>query len=686
MLGKSIGSIDENIIKEAQIKKTIRIHLDKELRYLDHGIKVLSLFFIDEVKKYRTPEGEKGPYAEMFERCYNELINLPKYQPLKSQFPADATAIHNGYFSQDKKGAFKDTKGDTAADYDTYNTIMKDKEWLLSYDCPLRFIFSHSALKEGWDNPNVFQICTLIEQKSTFTCRQKIGRGLRLCVNQDGERIEDKNINVLHVVANESFSEFAETLQKEIETETGVKFGTLQISLFSGMTYTETKKVEKTITKDQAQTVVEALKTVGAITAEGKVDTTKAEIVIPKELETVKEEVIKVIEEEKTVDVEQIAGKSYTEEVTEEKTVTYDDAQELITHFEQKGYVSKSGKIKDTMKEALLHGTLDLPKKFEAARERLESIVKKADNKLPIRDDSKEVIVRLNKQVMLSPEFMELWNKIKQKTAYRVQIDTDVLVENCVKELKAMPEIPKARLITKTASYDIRNAGVGYVETETRLEDLKDTYSSLPNILGIISEETLIKKATVAEIIQKSGRAQDFLNNPQAFMEQCLEIIRHNRHALAIDGIKYVKLDGKEYYAQEIFDSTELVANLDKNAVKVEHSIYDHIIYDSSTVEKPFAVALDRDPDVKMFFKIPDRFKIDTPIGTYNPDWAVLWEKNGEQKLYFILETKGTESLFNLKTPEQLKIHCGKEHFKALGNGLEMHGPVKDWDKFKINV
>ena len=685
MLGKSIGSIDENIIKEAQIKKTIRIHLDKELRYLDHGIKVLSLFFIDEVKKYRTPEGEKGPYAEMFERCYNELINLPKYQPLKQQFPHDVTAIHNGYFSQDKKGVFKDTKGDTAADYDTYNTIMKDKEWLLSYDCPLRFIFSHSALKEGWDNPNVFQICTLIEQKSTFTCRQKIGRGLRLCVNQDGERIEDKNINILHVVANESFSEFAENLQKEIETETGVKFGTLQISLFSGMTYTETKKVEKTITKEQAQTVVEALKTVGAITPEGKVDTTKAEVVIPKELEVVKEEVIKVIEEEKTVDVEEIAGKSYTEEVTEEKTVTYDDAQELITHFEQKGYVSKSGKIKDTMKEALLHGTLDLPKKFEAARERLESIVKKADNKLPIRDDSKEVIVRLNKQVMLSPEFMELWSKIKQKTAYRVQIDTDLLVENCVKELKAMPEIPKARLITKTASYDIRNAGVGYVETETRLEDLKDTYSSLPNILGIISEETLIKKATVAEIIQRSGRAKDFLNNPQAFMEQCLEIIRHNRHALAIDGIKYVKLDGKEYYAQEIFDSTELVANLDKNAVKVEHSVYDHIIYDSSTVEKPFAIALDRDPDVKMFFKIPDRFKIDTPIGTYNPDWAVLWEKNGEQKLYFVLETKGTESLFNLKTPEQLKIHCGKEHFKALDNGIEMHGPIKDWDKFKIN-
>ena len=259
-LGKAIGSIDENIIKEAQIKRTIQFHLDKELRYTEKGIKVLSLFFIDEVKKYRGTDGEKGIYAEMFERCYNELINQPKYSELKSKFPASVDAVHNGYFSQDKKGILKDTKGDTIADYDTYNAIMRDKEWLLSFDCPLRFIFSHSALKEGWDNPNVFQVCTLIDQKSTFTCRQKIGRGLRLCVNQDGDRIEDKNINILHVVANESFAEFADTLQKEIETETGVKFGTIQISLFSGMKYTETKTVEKTITTEQAQMAIETLK------------------------------------------------------------------------------------------------------------------------------------------------------------------------------------------------------------------------------------------------------------------------------------------------------------------------------------------------------------------------------------------------------------------------------------------
>ena len=685
-LGKAIGSVDENILKEAQIRRTIQAHLDKELRYTEKGIKVLSLFFIDEVKKYRTADGEKGIYAEMFERCYEELINKPKYALLKSQFPASVEKVHDGYFSQDKKGVLKNTKGDTIADYDTYNTIMKDKEWLLSFDCPLRFIFSHSALKEGWDNPNVFQVCTLIDQKSTFTCRQKIGRGLRLCVNQDGERIEDKNINILHVMANESFSEFAETLQKEIEDETGIKFGTLQISLFSGMKYTETKTVERTITQDQAQKTIEVLKQSGIISESGKVEKKSEEIKeieIPQELEPVKDEVVKVIESTGTVTQEALAGTTYTETVTVEKEVSHDDAQELMQHFEKKGYVSKSGKIKDTMKNALRNGTLDLPKKFEAARERLESVVRNADRKIPIRDASKEVIVHLKKQAMLSPEFMELWSKIKQKTAYRVQIDTEKLVKNCVKELKAMPEIPKARLVSQTAQINIQNPGVTYTEREFKTADIDDTYSSLPYILGIISEETLIKRATVARIINESGRAKDFLNNPQAFMEKCLEIIKHNRHALAIDGIKYVKLDGQEYYAQEIFDSAELVANLDKNAVAVNRSIYDHIIYDSSTIEKPFAKALDDDPDVKMFFKIPDRFKIETPIGTYNPDWAVYLERDGEKKLFFILETKGTTELFGLRTPEQLKIHCGTEHFKALDNGVEMR-IAKDWKEFKV--
>lgn len=688
-VGKTIGAVDENIIKKAQIRKTIDAHFTKELMYHDMGIKVLSLFFIDEVKKYRTIEGEKGVYALMFEKCYNELINLPKFALLKELYTADVASTHNGYFSQDKKGVYKNTKGDTLADDDTYNTIMKDKEWLLSFECPLRFIFSHSALKEGWDNPNVFQVCTLIEQKSTFTCRQKIGRGLRLCVDQDGNRIEDKNINVLHVIANESFAEFAETLQKEIEEETGVKFGVLQIGLFSGMTYIETKTVEKTVTPSQTQDLISQFEMKGYIDESGKITKEAKQAVenntieLPPELAPARKQITDIITQlVDKVDPTAITNIVYTETVEEEKTVTYEQAAELMEHFEKKDYITKSGKIKDTMKNALLTGTLDLPSKFEAARKRFEGIIARSDNKPPIRDASREVVVKLNKQVLISPEFRELWDKIKQKTTYRVNINTETLVVNCVRELQDMPPIPKARLVTHIADIHIENAGVSHTARSMQTADIENTYDSLPHILSIISEETLIKKDTVRRIILDSGRSTDFLNNPQAFLEKALDIIRRNRHALAIDGIKYVKLDGKEYYAQEIFSSEELAANLDKDAVAVKNSVYDYVIYDSSTVEKPFAIALDNDPDVKLFFKIPERFKIETPIGTYNPDWAVYMNKDGSEKLYFIFETKGTTSMWGLRTTEQLKIHCGKEHFKALDNAVGFSVET-NWGEFK---
>jgi len=686
-LGKAIGDVDENIVKKAQIRRTIETHLDKELRYLDKGIKVLSLFFIDKVDKYRHEDGTPGIYATMFEECYQELMAKPKYAVLQERFTTDVSKVHNGYFSQDKKGRLKDTKGDTQADDDTYNTIMRDKEWLLSFECPLRFIFSHSALREGWDNPNVFQVCTLIEQKSTFTCRQKVGRGLRLCVNQDGERIEDKNINVLHVMANESFSEFASTLQKEIEDETGVKFGVLQFSLFSGMVYEARRDVEKQVTTEQAQAVVEALKTAGVVNEAGQVATVvkPKEIELPKALEPIKEVVQDIIEKAQPVAVESLTGTTYTETVVEEHTVTHEEATELLEHFEQKGYITSTGKVKDTMKNALKNGTLDLPKKYEAARERFEQIIANADRKPPVRDASRDVVVRLNKQVMLSPEFLELWNKIKQKTAYRVSIDTEQLVENCVKAIREMPHIPKTRLVSQTADIHIEQAGISHIEREMRTMDIANDYQALPDIITAISDETLLTPATVNRILVESGRCGDFLNNPEAFLEQVVELIRSHRHALAIDGIRYVKLDGQEYYVQEIFDTTELLANLDRNAVKVEHSVYDYVVYDSSTVEKPVAVALDNDPNVKMFFKIPSRFKIETPIGTYNPDWAVYLNKNGEEKLYFVLETKGDTSFMHLKTSEQLKIHCGKEHFKALNAGVELE-TATSWTELRKRI
>lgn len=690
-LGKAIGDIDEDIVKRAQIRRTIEAHLDKELRYTDKGIKVLSLFFIDKVEKYRHEDGTPGIYAKMFEECYLELIAKPKYAAIRESFSSDITKLHNGYFSQDKKGKLKDTKGDTQADDDTYNTIMRDKEWLLSFECPLRFIFSHSALKEGWDNPNVFQVCTLIEQKSTFTCRQKVGRGLRLCVNQDGERVEDKNINVLHVMANESFAEFADTLQREIEEDTGVKFGVLQLDLFSGMVYEDVVTEEKQFDETSAQSVIDCMVEKGLATADGVITQKAKQILteqtdeLPEELESAKETIKTLVEKGDSIQASDIIGQTYTETVTVEKTVTYDDAKELMEHFEKKGYITGSGKMKDTMKTALKTGTLDLPKKYEAARSRFESIISTADRKPVVRDASKDVVVRLNKRVMLSPEFNALWERIKQKTAYRVNIDTDELIENCVKDLQNMPTIHKARLISQTADIHIENAGVSHVEREFRTTDIADSYCELPDIITAISDATLLTPATVKEILIQSGRLKDFLNNPQSFLEKTTEIIRNNRHALAIEGISYIKLDGQEYFAQQIFDTEELIANLDRNAVKVEHSVYDYIVYDSSTVERPFAVALDNDPDVKMFFKIPDNFKIDTPIGNYNPDWAVFLNKNGEEKLYFVIETKGSLNPFERKGKENLKIHCGKQHFKALDNGIELKEAV-DWKDFRVTL
>lgn len=690
MLGQAIGGVDENVIKRAQIYHTIKTHLDKELRLVDKGIKVLSLFFIDEVKKYRTEDGSKGIYAEMFESCYQELINKPKYAILKEKFNTDVNKAHNGYFSQDKKGKYKDTKGDTQADDDTYNTIMKDKEWLLSFECPLRFIFSHSALKEGWDNPNVFQVCTLIDQKSVFTCRQKIGRGLRLCVNQEGERIEDKDINVLHVVANESFAEFADKLQKEIEEETGIKFGVLELDMLIGTTYEEEVEVEKKVTHSEAAEIIQTLQKSGVIDEKGSVTQEISSEEVRAKLENVseplKKEVVETLKTEKTVSVAALTNTTYREKVVEQVSIDYEQAVQILEDLQKTKVIDNKGKIKDTMKAQLAAGTLDLGERWSKAVQRaVVQAMNKADNKPIIRDANKEVTVRLKKQVVLSPEFQEIWNRIKQKTTYRVQFDLEKLIENCIKEISEMPEIAVARLVSRTADVDIKKSGVSHVERAMVTTNLDKNYDVLPDILRLISSKTLLKRSSINKIIQESGRAKDFLKNPQEFYEKTLEIIERNRHKLAIDGIKYIKLAGEEYYIQEIFESSELIANLDKNAVAVENSVYDYVIYDSN-VENKFAIALDNDPDVKMFFKIPSRFKIETPIGTYNPDWAVYLEKNGEQKLYFVLETKGTDNLFMLREEERLKIHCGAQHFKALDDVKFSAQPVRDWKEFKQSV
>lgn len=324
-----------------------------------------------------------------------------------------------------------------------------------------------------------------------------------------------------------------------------------------------------------------------------------------------------------------------------------------------------------------------MPLQFESARKQLESAIRRADTKPPIQDASRNVTVRLKNEVIASPEFLALWDKIKQKTIYQMRIDEAELVRRSVEELKNMEQIPKARIVTQTASIHIDSPGVTYTERGVRAADVQDSYSFLPNVLAIIGEQTLVKRATVYEILKQSGRIQDFLNNPQMFIEQAANIILNVRRGLAVDGISYRKLYGEEYYVQEIFDSAELIANLDRNAVSVEHSVYDYIVYDSA-VESRFAEALDDDPDVKMFFKLPRRFKVDTPIGSYNPDWAVYVEINGLKKLYFVIETKGGGDLSDLRQREDMKIRCGKAHFEALETGVQLRGSVSEWRAFKI--
>jgi type III restriction enzyme len=679
-LGKSQGDIDENLLKKAQIRRTIEEHFDKELALTERGIKVLSLFFIDEVGKYRAIDGEKGIYATMFEECYEELCALPKYELIKNKFDSNC---HDGYFSQDKKGVPKNTKGDSNDDFDTYSLIMKDKEKLLSFSCPLRFIFSHSALKEGWDNPNVFQVCTLIDQKSMFTCRQKIGRGLRLCVDQNGERIEDKEINQLHVIANESFAEFAENLQKEIENESGVKFGVIDVGLFEGLLIPKIEVVETKITEAQSEQIVVAL---NKAKNEGlKIE----EATLPTELEPIKEVIIAKAKTAEIAEVQAFTDVTVVREVKTETPATAEEITEIVAHLEKKEYITKAGKMKDTLKTALLTDTLDLPAKFEAAKERLISRIKTADKKVPIVDANKKVVVKMKENVLESPLFKELWSKINGKTKFRVTVDEDEFVAKIVAQLQQEPEIRRAHIVTKTANLDVEREGISFSGEYSQTLEVENIRYKIAAVTETIREECSIRRALFTRILRESGRVGDFLNNPQAFVEKFIEIANRVREKLEIDGVKYERIVGAEFYAQDVFERKELATSLDFNvlALRNKNSVYDHVVCDSKTVEMPFAEALDDDKEVKLFFKIPPKFRIDTPIGTYNPDWAIHLEKNGEEKMYFVIETKGTTIFDDLANPEGRKIRCGVKHFEALGAEVVFpKEPVKAWREFKGSV
>ncbi|EHL79048.1 type III restriction-modification system endonuclease [Bacillus smithii] len=619
-IGDVIGDVDDDEIKRYQIRKTIEEHLDKELRLKPRGIKVLSLFFIDKVANYRDYDKDgnpvKGKYAIMFEEEYNKLIQKPKYHTLFNDIDVDMDVekVHNGYFAQDKKGKLKDTKGNTQADSDVYNLIMKDKERLLSLDEPLRFIFSHSALREGWDNPNVFQICTLKDSSGTYVSRrQEIGRGLRLAVDQNGERVQDYNVNTLTVMANESYEEFVDNLQKEMEEETGVTFGKFEEHVFAKLVYID-------------------------------------------------------------------------ENTEEPVQMGYDLSTKLYEELKQKNYIDHHGKATQQLKEDLENYKLNLSDEFQPWQPSIYKEINHYLKQLPIKDGSKKKKVQLNKAILDSKEFLELWDKIKYKTVYSVKIDSEQLIKKSIESIQKMPHIDKVRILSQKEKVIMDKVeGIQGQTVSKRIEDYVTAHHTLPDVITELQNRTNLTRKTIVRILVNCKRLEDFKNNPQKFIEAVTNIIQREMKLLLKDGVKYYKIGENSYYAVELFQSEELIAYLNDNAIQSEKSPYDHIVYDSD-IEASFAQRFENDENVKVYVKLPSWFKIDTPIGSYNPDWALVVDKDGEEKLFFVLETKGTEIEEFLRPKERAKIEFARKHFEAIGTNIEFIGPEKDVDDFMLRT
>jgi type III restriction enzyme len=586
-LGQEIGGIRDDVWR-VQIESTVRKHLEKELQVQDKGLKVLTLFFIDKVANYRSYDEEgralQGKFAQEFEAAFRKLIVQDRYRMLPTaSLPLEQ--LHNGYFAQDKKGVFKDTNGATQADDDVYALIMQKKEQLLSLEEPLRFIFSHSALREGWDNPNVFQICTLNETRSSMKKRQEIGRGLRLPVNQNGERVFDENINKLLVVANESYDDFARSLQTEYEEECGVTFGKVPMWAFSRL-----------------------------ITVEGE----------------------------------------------EEKLIGREQSEKIWKGLIERGLLDASGKILSKFNPQAPGFDLGLPAQQASLKADIIETLQGYRIERHIKKDEEGKKLRLRKEVTLDPEFQEFWNRIKPKTTFSVEYSTEELIQQALKAIRAMERIEPARVRYTETQVQQGRGGVGGKVIRERSEAVG--YSgALPDIMTYLQNETELTRSTLARVLTESGRLEDFFLNPQKFMEQVAAILNRELHRLMIDGIKYERITNEEW-SMRLFEEREIVGYL-THRLEVQKSLYDAVVYDSE-IERDFAEALDQREDIKLFVKLPSWFEIETPIGKYNPDWAIL--KHDDHTLYLVRETKGTKNFEKLRNSEAEKIRCGRKHFEAL--------------------
>ncbi len=609
-LGKdeTFGDVDQLQVQRQMINRTIREHLSKERRLNPRGIKVLSLFFVERVSLYREYDDAGNPspgiYARMFEEEYRRLIVHPDFCDLFTApiTPTDVALVHDGYFARDKKKVGgktveieKDTSGATKSDDDAYHLILQDKERLLDFATPLRFIFSHSALREGWDNPNVFQICALRDIRTERERRQSLGRGLRLCVNQGGERQHGFEVNTLTVVARESYEDFAEGLQRELEdpeTGIGLRFGFVESHHFANVPVQH---------KD--------------------------------------------------------GSTSY---------LGQDASAAIWKHLREVGYVDTNGKVQDTLRAALKDGTVSLPADAEVHRASILGILRKHAGRLEIKNADERRTFVPNRQVLLSEDFKALWDRVKQKTTYRVHFDNAKLLEECARALREAPAIPRSRLIWASGRLEINRGGVQTTQgSGSAPVNLTEGRLDLPDILTELQNRTQLTRRSIHKILVDSGRLGDFSINPQLFIETATQAINRRKAHAIIDGIKYRRLGNSDVWAQELFQSEEL-SGYPKNLVPGgPKSVYDQVPCEYG-VERQFAADLASNSDVKLFAKLPSWFKIPTPLGSYEPDWLVLAQSPEGEKLYFVAETKGTTQLDALRLAEQDKIYCGKAHFQAL--------------------
>jgi type III restriction enzyme len=602
-VGQAIGDVDADAVRRLMIRRTITEHLEKERRLAPLGIKVLSLFFIDAVEHYRSYDEDgnpvKGKYAMIFEEEYRRAAKLPEFASLFKEvdLTTDAEEVHDGYFSIDKNKRWTDTAENNQANRDSaeraYNLIMKDKEKLLSFDTKLKFIFSHSALKEGWDNPNVFQICALREIGTERERRQTIGRGLRLCVNQQGERLRGFEINTLTVIANESYEEYAEKLQTEIEKDTGIRFGIVEKHQFAA---------------------------------------------------------IPVQKEDGTLAM-----------------LGFEKSAAIHEYLKSADFIDAKGKVQDKLRTALKDGTLTLPDEHAAHLPQIKEVLRRIAGKLDIKNADERKAVRVRKAVLHSAEFQALWDRIKHRTTYRVHFDNAKLIEDCTKAIASAPPITKAKAIIRKADLAIGQGGVIATETATSGPvTIEEGDIALPDVLTELQDRTQLTRRSLVTVLTGSDRLGDFKRNPQAFIELAAETINRTKRLALVDGIKYQRIGDDHFYAQELFEQEELTGYLKNMLEDAKKSVFEHVVYDSGGVERIFAEQLEKNEAVKVYAKLPGWFKVPTPLGTYNPDWAVLVQMDGEERLYFVVETKGSLFADDLRDNEAAKIVCGEAHFKAL--------------------